>query len=177
MGATIFAQASILLAGDYPDHTRVAAQVVAGIGFLGAGAIIHERRAVSGLTTAASIWAVAAIGLVVGAGFAVAGMVLSLLIFLILIAVRAFEKWLAGPCRFVTARIRFRPENGRTHYRLQGILDDHHVAGSAYRFIRPADASPAGPEELELRYCAAHRVHRDCLSEISTLGEVVEISE
>ncbi|MGH2677187.1 MAG: MgtC/SapB family protein, partial [Actinomycetota bacterium] len=50
------------------DPTRIAAQIVTGIGFLGAGAIIRSGMSVRGLTTAASLWVVAAIGMAVGAG-------------------------------------------------------------------------------------------------------------
>src|SRR5919109_3383587 len=51
------------------DPTRIAAQIVSGIGFLGAGAIIRQGLAVRGLTTAATLWVVAAIGLAAGAGY------------------------------------------------------------------------------------------------------------
>src|SRR5438132_387596 len=67
--------------GAKVDPTRIAAQVVTGIGFLGAGAIIREGISVRGLTTAASLWIVAAIGMAAGAGFywpAVAGTLLTL---------------------------------------------------------------------------------------------------
>jgi putative Mg2+ transporter-C (MgtC) family protein len=63
------------------DPTRIAAQIVTGIGFLGAGAIIREGISVRGLTTAASLWMVAAIGMAAGAGYywpAVAGTLLTL---------------------------------------------------------------------------------------------------
>jgi putative Mg2+ transporter-C (MgtC) family protein len=63
------------------DPTRIAAQIVTGIGFLGAGAIIREGLSVRGLTTAASLWVVAAIGMASGAGYywpAVAGTLLTL---------------------------------------------------------------------------------------------------
>src|SRR5207248_8592416 len=63
------------------DPTRIAAQIVTGIGFLGAGAIIREGISVRGLTTAASLWVVAAIGMAAGAGYywpAVAATVLTL---------------------------------------------------------------------------------------------------
>lgn len=77
------------------DPTRIAAQVVSGIGFLGAGAIFFQRNSVRGLTTAASIWTVAAIGLTAGAGMyfaAVAGTVVSLFILAILkLLERVFE--------------------------------------------------------------------------------------
>ena len=65
------------------DPSRIAAQVVSGIGFLGAGAIIRFPTGITGLTTAASLWAVSAIGLACGAGFfrpAVAATVMVLLV-------------------------------------------------------------------------------------------------
>lgn len=55
--------------GTTMDVTRMAAQVVSGIGFLGAGTIIRSKNGVHGLTTAASLWVVAAIGLAAGCGF------------------------------------------------------------------------------------------------------------
>jgi putative Mg2+ transporter-C (MgtC) family protein len=54
--------------GSAQDTARVAAQIVTGVGFLGAGALMHSKRFVTGLTTAAAIWLVAAIGMAVGAG-------------------------------------------------------------------------------------------------------------
>ena len=54
--------------GAPPDPSRVAAQIVTGIGFLGAGAILREGQSVRGLTTAASLWVVAAVGMAVGLG-------------------------------------------------------------------------------------------------------------
>ncbi|MGH7734766.1 MAG: MgtC/SapB family protein, partial [Gemmatimonadales bacterium] len=57
------------------DPTRIAAQIVSGIGFLGAGAIIHQGNLVRGLTTAASLWATAAVGLAIGTGQYVLGFV------------------------------------------------------------------------------------------------------
>jgi len=66
------------------DVTRIGAQVVSGIGFLGAGAIIRHGVSVRGLTTAASIWAVACIGLACGIGFYVGAVVATLLIWMVL---------------------------------------------------------------------------------------------
>ena len=86
------------------DPTRIAAQIVTGIGFLGAGAIIREGLSVRGLTTAATLWVVAAIGMAAGAGFywpAVAVTVLTL-----------FALW---PLRILAYRLveRIRPEENR----------------------------------------------------------------
>jgi putative Mg2+ transporter-C (MgtC) family protein len=69
LGAAIFTIISKrMIAGD-GSTTRIAAQIVTGVGFLGAGALIQDRRGVHGLTTAATIWLVASIGMACGAGF------------------------------------------------------------------------------------------------------------
>ena len=73
------------------DPSRVAAQVVSGIGFIGAGTIILRREIVRGLTTAASIWAVAAIGLAVGGGMYLAAIVATVLALVILAVVKPIE--------------------------------------------------------------------------------------
>lgn len=69
LGSTLFTLVSLKMAGPLTDPTRIAAQVVSGIGFLGAGAIMREGEHVKGLTTAATIFVVAAIGMAVGFGF------------------------------------------------------------------------------------------------------------
>lgn len=68
VGAALFTIVSFEGFGDKADPSRVAAQIVVGIGFIGAGAILHSRSSVTGLTTAASIWATAAIGTAAGVG-------------------------------------------------------------------------------------------------------------
>ena len=66
-GATLFTILSLRAFGA--DISRVAAQIVTGVGFLGAGAIIHRESRVEGLTTAAGFWMAAAIGMSIGAGY------------------------------------------------------------------------------------------------------------
>ena len=65
------------------DPTRIASTVVTGIGFLGAGIIMYRRDVMYGLTTAAGVWATAAIGMAIGAGFIVVGIVATLLILIL----------------------------------------------------------------------------------------------
>jgi putative Mg2+ transporter-C (MgtC) family protein len=80
LGAAIYTAAGLLLHDDESvDATRIAAQVVTGIGFLGAGSIIQSGGSVKGLTTAATIWVVASIGILAGAGFPVLALVSSAL--------------------------------------------------------------------------------------------------
>lgn len=68
LGDCVFSMVSLVMSGPMVDHTRIAAQVVTGVGFLGAGSILRSTKAVYGLTTAASIWMVAALGMACGFG-------------------------------------------------------------------------------------------------------------
>lgn len=94
-GQMIFLQYSAL--GATPDPSRLSAQVITGVGFLGAGTILREGTNVKGLTTAASLWAVACLGIAAGAGYyaiALAGMVF---IFITLTFFEAIQDKLVGP--------------------------------------------------------------------------------
>ena len=85
-GSALFTVASLYGFGAVADPARVAAGIVAGIGFLGAGAIIHrEGGLVGGLTTAATIWAVAAIGLAAGAGLYLVSAVTTVIVLIVLL--------------------------------------------------------------------------------------------
>jgi putative Mg2+ transporter-C (MgtC) family protein len=74
------------------DPARIAAQVVTGIGFLGAGCIIQQQDRVKGLTTAATIWVVAAIGIVAGAGFPILAFIASAIVLLTLVVLGTIER-------------------------------------------------------------------------------------
>ena len=75
------------------DPSRIAAQVISGIGFLGAGTILFLRQEViRGLTTAAGLWAVAAIGLAIGSGLYLAGAVTTVIVLIILAGIRPLER-------------------------------------------------------------------------------------
>ena len=82
------------------DPSRIAAQVVSGIGFLGAGSILLRGEIIRGLTTAASLWSVAAIGLAVGGGLYTASIAATIIILIILAGIKPIEK------RFITVKQR-----------------------------------------------------------------------
>lgn len=97
MGACLAMLISIYIPQEYlglknGDPGRIAAQVVSGVGFLGAGAIIQMKGSVRGLTTAAGIWMAACIGLAVGAGMYAVAVVATLLIIFILAGIERIEK-------------------------------------------------------------------------------------
>jgi putative Mg2+ transporter-C (MgtC) family protein len=98
LGAAVFTIISKHMAMGSVDVTRIAAQIVTGVGFLGAGAIIQDRGGVKGLTTAATIWLVASIGMASGAGYYALATISTLLAVLVLLGLGQIEdplqKWL-----------------------------------------------------------------------------------
>jgi len=92
VGATFFTVLSQHLAADRGDPGRVAAQILTGIGFIGAGTILHMRGAVTGLTSAATIWVVTAIGMAVGAKAYVDALGATALVILVLMGLRRVER-------------------------------------------------------------------------------------
>ena len=80
-GSAMFTLMSVELAGEFTgDHTRIAAQIIPGIGFIGAGSILHSRGSVTGLTTAATLFVVASVGMAVGGGLYLTGVFATLVI-------------------------------------------------------------------------------------------------
>jgi len=93
LGAAVFTIISRQMgAGQEGAMTRIAAGVVTGVGFLGAGAIIRERTGVHGLTTAATIWLVASIGMACGAGFYTLAVISTVIAVVVLIGLAELEK-------------------------------------------------------------------------------------
>ncbi len=168
LGSAIFTQASILIAENgLADRGRIAAQVVSGIGFLGAGAIIRERGLLIGVTTGAGIWATAAVGVVLGSGYVAAGVFFSLVIVATLAGVPAIDKMILGPCQYKALRVRFDPANGKTGLRIRAILDEHQHEGQV-SFTERND----GLGEARISYCQSHRDHRTFLSALVSLAEI-----
>jgi putative Mg2+ transporter-C (MgtC) family protein len=107
------------------DPARIAAQIVSGVGFLGAGTIMQGQGVVTGLTSAATIWVVAAIGLTVGGGYYVEGLGAGLLVTFVLAGIGRLEISVRRLRRVVTATIRTRvgtpPDDVAVALRAHGI--------------------------------------------------------
>ena len=105
------------------DPARLAAQVVSGIGFLGAGTILRDKNSIKGLTTAASLWVVSAIGLAVGAGFYVSSFITTFLVFITL--ERSIELYFFRSCQ----TIKVTTINGTCKLKeINRILETHKIA-------------------------------------------------
>jgi len=93
MGAAFFTLLSAILAGEgTTDKSRIASNIVQGIGFLGAGLILHNRSRISGLTSAASVWVVASIGMACGAGLYMAAVIATAIVIIALALVGFLER-------------------------------------------------------------------------------------
>src|SRR4051812_193531 len=92
IGSVLYTHLSIAMVGGAADPTRVAGQIVTGVGFIGAGTILHARGAVVGLTSAATIWVVAAIGVALGSGYYLEGIGTTLVVLAVLAGLGRIEK-------------------------------------------------------------------------------------
>ena len=131
-GLVCMASAALVVIAGYPDFwyggraitpvaldpTRIIQGIVTGIGFLGAGVIMKEGFTISGLTTAASVWASSAIGVLVGVGFYAAAILLALLSAACMVWVHRLESWLPSQAAIVIT-IRFK----------KGFLPDEKTMG------------------------------------------------
>ncbi len=106
--------------GHPGDPARLAAQIVSGIGFIGAGTIMQSRGTVTGLTSAATIWVVAAIGIAIGAGKYIEATGAGVLVTGVLAGLGTLEHKLRRARRVLSATIRARP--GYTQAELEAIL-------------------------------------------------------
>ena len=91
LGTSIFVSLGALLSPERADPTRVLGQVVTGIGFLGAGVILARGERIQGVTTAAVIWVLAALGALIGLGYLWAALVLTFVTLVVLVGVEKFE--------------------------------------------------------------------------------------
>lgn len=176
LGSTVFMLVSAFAfpeftqaVGGRVDPTRIAAQVVTGIGFLGAGMIFTQRNVTRGLTTAAGLWVVAAIGLAVGAGMyfiATAGTILMLLVLAVL---KPIETRLFNSRSHVVVRVV--PHPGQ----LGSIRDALNVHGIRARsiLVSPYDANE---ELIEIR-CApsSEPALERLISDLRTLPGLIDI--
>jgi putative Mg2+ transporter-C (MgtC) family protein len=92
LGAAIFTLISERMAGSQDSVTRIAAQIVTGVGFLGAGSVIQDRGGIHGLTTAATIWLVASVGMACGARLYYLALISTVLAMAVLIGMTQIDK-------------------------------------------------------------------------------------
>ena len=153
------------------DPSRVAAQVVSGVGFLGAGSIILRNEVVKGLTTAASLWAVAAIGLAVGGGLYLSATTATAIILLILAGIKPLEERLRGGRHAV--ELYLRAERGTMSVGLLQQVLKWRASQVKQIFVQPGE----GGDKDEVTLILSAMPARDAAAIIALLGEESTISE
>ena len=154
LGATVYTLASLSFSGPTSDPGRVAAQVATGMGFLGAGTIIRHGNTVRGLTTAASLWAVAAIGLCVGIGgeaMWVAGMA-TVMVLLTLTALRRVEVAVLARARVAHLTLTM-AEGARGVASIRRALAER---GAELESIEMTEVGPGEVQAMQLRVVLPH---------------------
>lgn len=131
LGATLVQIISIDIFNQYRytaavDPTRLGAQIISGIGFLGAGTIIHEGISVKGLTTAATLWVVASIGLAIGSGSYIPAILSTILVYATLTMVKWIEKRVSKKDKCLNTEIQIENKPGQIE-EISRIFDEMNV--------------------------------------------------
>jgi putative Mg2+ transporter-C (MgtC) family protein len=148
VGAALLMELSIEVArrwvetyGTVADPERIAAQIVSGIGFLGAGTIIQSRFGVQGLTTAAGLWVVAAIGMATGAGEYLLAVATTGVVMVTLAVLGRLEGWLEPRMMDVRwLRVRLRTDAPDAHRPIEALLKDRGIRVQGVELERKDDA-------------------------------------
>lgn len=167
--ADILGRSNVIL-----DPSRVAAQVVSGIGFLGAGTILLRGEIVRGLTTAASLWAVAAIGLAVGGGLYVAAGATTAIVLVILAGVKPVEEHFRA--RLHTRELRLVARRGTMSIDvLHGLLGAHARRVRLF-VVQPGDGD--GVDEVRVSFVRlSARAVDDIAARLRALDDVVRVDD
>jgi putative Mg2+ transporter-C (MgtC) family protein len=169
-GSAMFTFLSAIIAGDgSPNRGQIASNIVQGIGFLGAGLILHNRDRVSGLTSAATVWAVASIGMACGAGLYFPAIFATVLVLIVLEMVRVLEYRANIKLYSVTYEVR----GSDTEKLTLAILN---AMDREKRRMEPLESQPVGNlERLSFAVSASYRAHRRLLSALEATPAIDEV--
>jgi putative Mg2+ transporter-C (MgtC) family protein len=173
LGAALFTMTGYAFTSSSGDSGRVAAQIVTGIGFLGAGVILHGRRTISGTTTAATIWAVAAIGMLTGTGHGSAALGVSVLIRAVLFGVRKIEVHTLGGMKASRVEIEFEADGGKTRVRMERLLAEYEGGNVVAEWSAPGEQR----QRLTLRLRLPKHHLRELLGDMAEMPQVVAMEE
>jgi uncharacterized membrane protein YhiD involved in acid resistance len=175
LGSMLFMWLSAQVAGAVApgrpgDPGRIAAQVVTGIGFLGAGTIIQSRGRIVGLTSAAMIWVVSAVGMSIGAGYGVIGVMATALVLSVLVGLGLIERRVFGKCIYYDCQVVFDDDRGRTRREIERALASAGRPLDSFNVKRNADHLV-----LTLQYCDVHPHHKKFLGDLWRIEGVREV--
>ena len=154
------------------DPARLAAQVISGIGFLGAGAIMRNGNMIKGLTTAASVWVVAAIGLCVGAGFYVGAFLCTLMALISLYILNIWEKSLFSSRKHYQVKLKI-VNNPDTVKQLVSLLGELKLQIVHFNMVQQVQASEREQlPETTIDVCLTMKKHDKLMYDLSVIAEI-----
>jgi putative Mg2+ transporter-C (MgtC) family protein len=154
------------------DPSRVAAQIVSGISFLGAGTIVLRHQAVSGLTTAASVWIAAALGSAIGGGLYVAAIAATVLAFVILSALKPLERRLRRGSRKPKVVFRIDPSQAK----IADIVQLLERTSVNFEKITMQPPDEHGTQRVQFAIASQHLKHvHEAMNALSQLAGVREV--
>jgi len=160
------------------DPSRIAAQVVTGVGFLGAGTILQQRGSIRGLTTAASIWVVSGIGLAAGIGFYAGAVMTTFVVLVSLLLLGRIEKAILSQRRLKSLQIRAKDQPGLLG-KISGILVDLKLNIQRIEIIDQAFDSVVGRDIISMEFLLVVPLSLNAdqlLRRLSCLEGIMEIS-
>ena len=178
VGSALYTSVSILISeslaaqGHFGDPGRLAAQIVSGIGFLGGGTIIQARGTILGLTTAATIWVVAAIGLCVGIGRGDIGLLCSLVVVGLLVATNWFEDRILGRSLTFACELTTRDAMGDLRGAVQEALERNDLVLDDFDIQTRSDSTT-----LTLRYSGHKANHKKFILELWGFPGIIEVRQ
>ncbi|MFL5812147.1 MAG: MgtC/SapB family protein [Bdellovibrionia bacterium] len=178
LGAALYTSTSILMSeslsetGHYGDPARVAAQIVSGIGFLGGGTIIQARGTITGLTTAATIWVVAAIGICIGMGHSDIAFAASTVVVFTLVATSWFEDRILGRSLTFACEILVEDPQGQVRMSINEALVNNNLNLDDFDIT-----TQNGQSLLKCRYSGHRKDNKKFVLELWSIPGIREVKQ
>lgn len=171
LGSCVFTLTTRLVLGEgfYTDGARIPAQIVSGVGFLGAGAVFRSGRIVSGLTTAAGIWATAAVGVVFGLGFFTFGVCVTFMIFILLWMHAFMDRRHYDSLVWSTYHVHVDAQDGK------GVILVEEVVREWGHLVTEIESMDKSKVIWQMKLCPAYRPHQRFLSELASHNYVTKL--
>jgi len=178
LGSMLYSTVSMLIASAYSesghlgDPSRIAAQIVSGIGFLGGGTIIQSRGTILGLTTAATIWVVAAIGIAIGIGHADIAVISSICVIVVLVSTSIFEDRILGRSLSFACEVVVDDPQGKVRLAINQALADNELVLDDFDI-----SSRAGLSVLTFQYSGHRGDHKKFILNLWNVPGIKEVKQ
>lgn len=178
LGSALYASVSVALMQQYgnehraPDPGRIVAQIVSGIGFIGGGTIIQARGAIFGLTTAALIWVVAAIGIAIGFGYFTLSGLSTIVVVAVMTASTWFEDNVLGRAAIYAIEIEASGDVSAFHQRVHELLENCDLLLQDYKRTQNKDKTL-----FRISYMGQRKNHRKFQLDLWGISSVTDVKE